>query len=127
MNSMSLSPFATQNWPTEIRYKSDKNALEIDFDDGISFSYTSELLRVESPSAEVRGHDGIKKIIYGCRQVRITAIDHVGNYAVRLIFDDGHNTGIYSWSYLRYLGDNRQIVWENYLTALKEKGLSRDK
>ena len=124
---MSSSPFKTQNWPTEIRYKSTQKTLEIDFDDGVSYSYTSELLRVESPSAEIRGHDGVKKIMAGCQNISIVDIQPVGNYAVRLTFDDDHNTGIYSWSYLRYLGDNRDEIWATYLNALSENNLKRER
>ena len=121
------SPFATQTWPTEIRYKAEKKALEVDFDDGISFAYPAELLRVESPSAEVQGHGEGKTIVPGCRDIGITEIVPVGNYAVRIDFDDGHNTGIYSWSYLRQVGENREAIWQAYLDALDERGLSRDR
>ena len=122
----SLSPFKTQSWPTEIRYKKKLNTLEIDFDDGVSYSYSAELLRGESPSAEIRGHDGEKKIIGGCINVSIKDIQSVGNYAIRLVFNDGHDTGIFSWSYLRYLGDNRDKIWAKYLNELEKNGQSRD-
>lgn len=120
------SPFATRSWPTEIRYKNEKRALEIDFDDGLSFAYPAELLRVESPSAEVQGHGGGKTIVAGRRNVGITSIDTVGNYAIRLNFDDGHDTGIYSWSYLREIGEHRDTIWQTYLSALEAQALSRD-
>ena len=109
-----ISPHKTVYWPTEIRYKSSKKALEIDFDDGACFSYSAELLRVESPSAEVMGHGEGKKIISGRKNVTITEIEAVGNYAVRISFDDTHNTGIFSWSYLRYLGENQEEIWSVY-------------
>ena len=119
------SPFATRAWPTEIRYKNEKHVLEVDFDDGLSFSYPAELLRVESPSAEVQGHGGGKTIVAGCRDVGITSIESVGNYAVRLNFDDGHDTGIYTWTYLREVGEQRDAIWQTYLNALEERALSR--
>ncbi len=113
-------------WPTEIRYKRDQKAMEVDFDDGECFHYPAELLRVESPSAEVMGHGEGKTIITGRRHVGIMEIEPVGNYAVRIKFDDMHDTGIYSWTYLHYLGQKQQEIWEQYLANLEEKGLSRD-
>ena len=115
------SPHETVHWPTEIRYKSEQKALEIDFDDGACFHFPAEFLRVESPSAEVMGHGEGKPIISGRRHVGILEIEPVGNYAVRIRFDDMHDTGIYSWSYLRYLGDGQAEVWAQYLAALQEK------
>jgi DUF971 family protein len=120
------SPHAPAPWPTEIRYKRDKKAMEIDFDDGECFHYPAEFLRVESPSAEVMGHGEGKTIVAGRRHVGIMEIEPVGNYAVRIKFDDLHDTGIYSWSYLRYLGEEREAIWAQYLDALEEKGLKRD-
>ncbi len=113
-------------WPTEIRYKSADKAMEVDFDDGECFRYPAELLRVESPSAEVMGHGEGKTIVAGRRHVGIMEIEPVGNYAVRLKFDDMHDTGIYSWAYLRFLGEEQQEIWGQYLVALEEKGLSRE-
>ena len=112
--------------PLEIRYVSADRRLEIDFDDGAHFIYEAELLRVESPSAEVKGHGGGGKTVSGRRHVGIMRIDPVGNYAVRLAFDDLHDTGIYSWSYLYELGRDQSIRWQAYLDALTAKGLSRD-
>ena len=101
--------------------------LEIEFEDGKSFQYTAELLRVESPSAEVKGHGpGQRVTVPGRRHVNIIAIEPVGNYAVRLKFDDLHDTGIYSWQYLYDLGVNQGQLWRDYLKALADKGLSRD-
>ncbi len=115
-------------WPVELRVKRDERAIEIDFDDGASFRLPAELLRVESPSAEVKGHGGEpKQVVPGKRNVGIAAIDPVGNYAIRIVFDDGHDTGIYSWRYLRELGENHDVLWAVYLNALAEKGLSRDR
>ncbi len=120
------SPFETRPWPVEIRYRSAEKTLEVDFDDDLKCSLPAELLRVESPSAEVRGRGEGKTIVPGRRHVGITLIEPVGNYAVRLHFDDMHTTGIYTWSYLRHLAENRDEVWRTYLDALEERGLSRD-
>lgn len=112
---------------TEIRYLSAEKRLEVDFDDGASFSYPAELLRVESPSAEVQGHGpGQKQVVAGRRHVGIMEVEPVGNYAVRIKFDDLHDTGIYSWSYLYKLGRDQQEIWAAYLAALESRGLSRD-
>ena len=113
-------------WPVEIRVKRAEKALEIDFDDGTSFRYPAELLRVESPSAEVQGHSASQKVtLGGKRQVGIKELEQVGNYAVRVVFDDGHSTGIYSWPYLYHLGHDQERIWTSYLEALAQKGLSR--
>ena len=114
-------------WPVEIRVKQAERRLEVDFDDGQGFAYTAELLRVESPSAEVQGHTPSQKVtVGGKRTVGIVRLEPVGNYAVRIVFDDGHSTGIYSWSYLRRLGEDQASVWANYLAELEAQGLSRD-
>ncbi len=119
--------FVTQNWPTEISYSKDDQILTVVFDDARSFRLTAELLRVESPSAEVQGHGpDQKQVVAGRRHVGIMAIEPVGNYAVRLKFDDLHDTGIYSWQYLRKLGESRESLWSDYLSALKQRGLSRE-
>ena len=111
----------------EVRYVSAERRLEVDFEDGRSFSYPAELLRVESPSAEVKGHGpGQKQIVSGRRHVAIMAIEPVGNYAIRLTFDDLHDTGLYSWDYLYELGLTQDETWASYLEALEERGLSRD-
>ncbi len=113
--------------PTEVRLKKEEKALEIDFDDGSSFRYPAELLRVESPSAEVQGHgpDG-KVIVAGRRHVGIIGLEAVGHYALRIRFDDLHDTGLYSWDYLYGLGRGRDEVWRRYLEALEARGLGRD-
>lgn len=114
--------------PTEIRLKRDEAVLEVDFDDGRSFRLPAELLRVESPSADVQGHSPQQKtIVAGKRGVRITAVTPVGHYAVRLSFDDGHDTGLYSWDWLYRLGDQQDAIWQDYLAALAARGLSRDR
>lgn len=118
---------STQHWPVEIRLKQAEKALEVDFDDGAKFRFPAELLRVESPSAEVMGHGpGQKTIVAGRSQVGIIAVEPVGNYAIRIRFDDLHDTGIYSWRYLYELGLNKEKIWAEYLQALEAKGLSRD-
>src|SRR5260221_6762300 len=113
-------------WPTEIRLKRDRRALGVAFDDGVAHDLPAEMLRVLSPSAEVQGHSPEqRKTLGGKKDVSITAVDPVGNYAVRLTFDDGHNTGLFSWTYLRKLGDEREKLWGEYLAELKAKGLGR--
>lgn len=112
--------------PTEIRLSKDKRLLTVGFADGKRFELSAELLRVESPSAEVQGHDpSQKKIIPGKRNVEITKIEPVGNYAVRIVFDDMHDTGIYSWDVLNRLGMNAVELMENYETRLLEENMSR--
>jgi DUF971 family protein len=119
--------FGAKHWPTEIRVKQAEKALEIDFDNGRSFVYPAEFLRVESPSAEVQGHGpDQKQIVPGRRHVGIMAVEPVGHYAVRIKFDDLHDTGIYSWDYLYQIGENRERLWQTYLDALAERHLSRD-
>ena len=113
--------------PTQIKLKKAEKQRDIAFDDGSAFSYPAELLRVESPSAEVQGHGASqKKIIAGRRHVGVMEIEPVGNYAIRLIFDDLHDTGIFSWQYLYELGQAQNERWQGYLTALERSGLSRD-
>lgn len=113
--------------PAEIRVKKAEKMLEVDFSDGVSVSIPAELLRVESPSAEVQGHaPGQKVIVGGRRHVGIMDVKQVGNYAIRIIFDDLHDTGIYTWRYLHQLGQNQDEVWKTYLAALDAKGMSRD-
>ena len=119
--------FGTRHWPKEIRVKKAEKALEIDFDDGRTFVYPAEFLRVESPSAEVQGHGPSQKLIVaGRRHVGIMAVEPVGHYAVRIKFDDLHDTGIYSWEYLYRLGSERETLWQAYLDALAARNLSRD-
>ncbi len=119
--------FETEHWPGEIRYLAADKRLEIDFDNGVTFTYPVELLRVESPSAEVQGHGpGDKKVVAGRRHVGIMEIEPVGNYAVRIRFDDLHDTGIFSWQYLYQLGRNQDQIWQAYLSALEVQGLSRE-
>lgn len=102
-------------WPTELRLAKDKRTLTVSFEDGGAFDLPAEYLRVESPSAEVQGHSPAQKItVTGKEDVAITAIEPVGNYAVRLIFDDGHATGLYTWDYLYQLGAEIGTRWAAY-------------
>jgi DUF971 family protein len=119
--------FDTQFRPVEIRYKKEEKKIEVDWDDGKTMAYPAEFLRVVSPSAEVQGHGpGQKQLVPGRRHVGIMGIEPVGNYAVRLKFDDLHDTGIYSWAYLREIGEGYEAIWAEYVAALEAKGLSRD-
>ena len=121
------APPAASPWPVEIRLKREEKLLEVDFDDGRSFRLPAEFLRVESPSAEVQGHGPNEKIIVAERaHVGVLEVEPVGNYAVRIKFDDLHDTGIYSWDYLYQLGLEYDKRWPAYLAALKAKGLSRE-
>ena len=115
-----------RSWPLEIRLSKDRKTLTVRFDDGADFALSAEYLRVLSPSAEVQGHSREQRVtVPGKEAVAIAAIDPVGNYAVRLTFSDGHNTGIFSWSYLRRLGEEEGTLWQEYLGELAAKGLSR--
>ena len=120
-------PTVKSVWPVEIRLKSQEKALEIEFDDGSTFRYPAELLRVESPSAEVQGHGPNQKtLVPGRRHVGIMGVEPVGNYAIRIKFDDLHDTGIYTWRYLFGLGKHADEIFAGYVKALEERGLSRD-
>lgn len=113
-------------WPVTIDYDKKARSLQISFDDGNLFAYSAEYLRVESPSAEVQGHGASqKKIVGGCQNVAITSIESVGNYAVRLHFDDNHSTGIYSWTYLHQLGLKKDENWSRYMQLIQNLGISR--
>jgi DUF971 family protein len=119
--------FATKVWPTEIKLHKAEKLLEVAFDNGETFKYPAEYLRVESPSAEVQGHSpSQKKTVPGRRHVGIMSLEPVGNYAVRIAFDDLHDSGIFSWAYLYELGTDQETRWANYLAALSAQGLSRD-
>ena len=115
------------HWPVEIRLKKAEKILEVEFDNGVRFSYPAELLRVESPSAEVQGHGpSQKQIVAGRAAVGIMELEPVGNYAIRIKFDDLHDTGIFSWRYLYEMGEKKDELWTKYLAALAERGLSRE-
>ncbi len=113
-------------WPTELRLRKDRKTLTVVFDDGATFDLAAEYLRVCSPSAEVQGHSPSERRTVGGKQnVEILEVHPVGNYAVRLVFDDMHSTGIFSWDYLFELGHNREDNWRRYLADLAAKNLSR--
>ena len=117
----------TTRWPIELRLKQAEKLLEVQFDDGRMFSLPAEYLRVESPSAEVQGHGpGQKTLVSGRAHIGIIGIEPVGNYAVRITFDDLHDTGIFSWRYLYQLGVEYEQRWRAYLEALAANGLSRE-
>ena len=121
-------PDVTLAWPVEIRLPKDRRTLRVAFDDGRTFDLSAELLRVTSPSAEVQGHsEAERKTVGGKRNVTILSVDPVGNYAVRIGFDDMHSTGIYSWAFLHDLGENADRRFQNYLDDLQAKGLDRDR
>lgn len=120
-------PAETRPWPTELRLAKDRKALIVTFDNGEHYSLDAEYLRVMSPSAEVQGHSpDERKTVPGKRQVAILEVHPIGNYAVRLVFDDLHSTGIYSWDYFAELGRDRAAKWQLYLDELASQGLSRD-
>jgi DUF971 family protein len=121
-----MSNAAPHPWPTELRLHKDRRTLTIAFDTGDSFDLSAEYLRVHSPSAEVQGHSpDERKTVGGKRNVAILEVNPIGNYAVRLVFDDMHSTGIFSWEYLHELGRDHDARWQNYLDELAGKGLAR--
>jgi DUF971 family protein len=117
---------ASTPWPTELRLRKDRRALAVAFDNGERFDLDAEYLRVKSPSAEVQGHSpDERKTVGGKRNVLILEVHPIGNYAVRLVFDDLHSTGIFSWDYFFELGRNHDAWWQDYLDDLAGKGLAR--
>jgi len=111
---------------SEIRLSADKKQLSLQFEDGRHLTLDAEFLRVESPSAEVRGHHpSERKTVGNKRHVTIKAIEPVGHYAIRLVFDDGHDTGLYTWAFLISLAEQHDEIWQRYLDALAAQGLSR--
>jgi DUF971 family protein len=120
-------PPPAEPWPRELTLKRAERVLRVAFDDGSAFSLPAEYLRVNSPSAEVRGHtQAERRVVAGKRNVGISAVEAVGNYAVRLVFDDGHATGIFNWPYLHELGREQSSRWNDYLGELAARGLGRD-
>lgn len=118
----------SEYWPTELRVSKDRHRLSVTFDDGASFDLSAELLRVLSPSAEVQGHSpGQRVTVPGKRNVQIISVQPTGNYAVRIGFDDLHDTGIYTWTYLRELGEKGEELFKAYEQELADKGMSRDR
>lgn len=120
-------PLGTAHWPSELKLRQAEKRLEVTFDDGTRFSLPAEYLRVESPSAEVQGHTpSQKQIVSGRADVGILRLEPIGHYGVRIVFDDGHDTGIFSWRYLYELGQQQTVIWSNYLSALARAGLTRE-
>ncbi len=112
---------------TEVRVRRARRRLEVDFEDGLRAALPAEYLRVESPSAEVRGHSPGERVwVPGKREVNIGRVEPIGHYAVRIVFTDGHDTGIYSWAFLRTLAEEEEQRWGAYLEALAARGLGRD-
>ncbi len=117
----------SMTWPTELRVDRERQTLTVSFDTGERFALPAEYLRVESPSAEVQGHGASQKqTVTGKRRVKIQTIEPVGNYAARIRFDDGHDTGLYSWDYLCELGRSQDRKWADYLSALRRIGGKRE-
>jgi len=113
--------------PTEITLHQASRRLEVGYEDGRRFEMPLEYLRVFSPSAEVRGHGPGQEVLQvGKREVGVTAIEEVGHYAIKLVFSDGHDTGIYSWDYLYELGERQESNWKSYLARLDQAGKGRD-
>jgi DUF971 family protein len=113
--------------PTAIRLHRKSAMLELVYADGSSYTLPAEFLRVHSPSAEVRGHGQGQEVLQtGKREVKLLKVEPIGHYAVKLHFDDDHNTGIYTWEYLLELGQQQQQLWQHYLQRLQEAGASRD-
>jgi DUF971 family protein len=118
---------ASRPWPVELKLNKAKDTIDIAFDNGERFPLAAEYLRVNSRSAEVKGHGTApRETVAGKRRVKISAIEAIGNYAVRIVFDDGHDTGLYSWDYLYELGSEHETKWPAYLEELAAQGLKRD-
>ena len=119
--------FGSVQKPTEIRLKKEEKILEVEFDNGVTFRYAAEFLRVHSPSAEVQGHSpDQRQLVPGRRHVGIIGVDPVGNYAIKIAFDDLHDTGIYSWERLYEFGQRYDEMWRTYRQELENAGLRRD-
>lgn len=113
-------------WPKELRVSPDRKVLKISFTDERSFAIEAELLRVRSPSAEVQGHSPAQRVTVGGKSdVTISRVLPVGNYAVRLVFDDGHDSGLFTWNFLSELGETKEERWAEYIAELAGKGMSR--
>ncbi|NNF80303.1 MAG: DUF971 domain-containing protein [Rhizobiales bacterium] len=114
-------------WPTELRLKDKGKLLAVTFDNGESYEFSAEFLRVESPSAEVKGHGpGQEVTVAGKRNVSILSLEPVGNYAAKLFFSDNHSTGLYAWSSLLTMGRTKDEMWQAYLSKLEAEGKGRD-
>ena len=120
------SPLGTKNWPTELRVSKDKRQFTVTFDSGAVHTFSAEFLRVMSPSAEVQGHSPEQRVtVPNKSNVSIAQLLPVGNYAVRIVFDDGHDSGLFTWVYLTDLGETQEARWQGYLGELKAQGMSR--
>ena len=120
------SPLGTKNWPTELRVSKDKRQFTVTFDSGAVHTLPAEFLRVMSPSAEVQGHSPEQRVtVPNKADVSIAQLLPVGNYAVRIVFDDGHDSGLFTWVYLADLGETQEARWQGYLGELKAQGMSR--
>ena len=118
---------SSEHWPSEVRLERAAKCLHVTFEDGESFTFPAEFLRVESPSAEVKGHGpGQHQLVAGRAHVGIMEVEPVGNYAIKIVFDDLHDTGLYTWDYLYGLGQAQEEIWQSYLDQLEAKGLSRE-
>ncbi len=116
----------SEPWPDELRLAAGGGELNVRFDTGEQLALPAEYLRVESPSAEVKGHGpGQEQLVWGKRNVKISRLEPVGSYAVRIVFDDGHSTGLYTWPYLLKLGRERDTIWQGYLDKIAAAGFSR--
>ena len=116
----------SEPWPDELRLAADGAALNVRFDTGEQVALPAEYLRVESPSAEVKGHGpGQEQLVWGKRNVKTSRLEPVGSYAVRIVFDDGHSTGLFTWPYLLKLGRERETIWQGYLDKIAAAGFSR--
>jgi DUF971 family protein len=121
-----LRPAKAEPWPTELKLSRDRRLLTVAFDDGVRVELPAEFLRVLSPSAEVQGHSPEQRVtVAGKKNVGIVRLEPVGNYAVRIVFDDTHDTGLYVWAYLRELGEHKEARWQDYLQDLAAKKLAR--
>ena len=121
-----LHPAKAEPWPTELKLSKDRRLLTVAFDDGVRVELPAEFLRVLSPSAEVQGHSPEQRVtVAGKRHVKIRDLVPVGNYAVKIVFDDGHDTGLFTWSYLDQLGREKDKRWAQYLRELEAKRLDR--
>ena len=120
-------PFGSRHRPTEIRLKQEEKVLEVDFDDGQTFRLSAEFLRVHSPSAEVQGHSPEQRqLVPGRKHVGIMGVEAVGKYAIKISFDDLHDTGLYSWDRLYEFGQRQDVMWQAYIDELAAAGLSRE-
>jgi DUF971 family protein len=123
---MNIMASDTKLWPTELRVSPDKKTLTVAFEGGICHGFTAEMLRVMSPSAEVQGHSPEQRVtVPNKANVVIKQLIPVGNYAIRIVFDDGHESGIFTWVYFAEMGEHKEAKWQGYLDELKTKGLSR--